>query len=206
VPRGGISRRRYESSSVPVLATRRSKVTNCRRSGGGERFAAAIRAPSWATSERGESVLCQFHLSSGKLDQAAPCDRQVEWHPGELNPRAGFIVTDHSGPAERVVAFYNKAGTCEQRIKEGNGAIKWTRLSCRTSQPTPYDSRFMRSRIISAASAAGWRLPSQIKDWSLTILKEKLVKIGTKVGATGALSFRWRTSPSNGKCSRRFCG
>ena len=31
-----------------------------------------------------------------------------------------------------IVAFYNKRGTCEQWIKEGKGAIKWTRLSCRT--------------------------------------------------------------------------
>jgi Transposase DDE domain group 1 len=37
-----------------------------------------------------------------------------------------------SRPAERVVAFYNKGGTGEQWIKEGKGAIKWTRLSCRT--------------------------------------------------------------------------
>jgi len=29
-----------------------------------------------------------------------------------------------------VVAFYNKRGTAEQCIKEGKGAIKWTRLSC----------------------------------------------------------------------------
>ena len=35
-------------------------------------------------------------------------------------------------PATNVVAFYNKRGTCEQWIKEGKGAIKWTRLSCRT--------------------------------------------------------------------------
>ena len=56
----------------------------------------------------------------------------VEWHPGELYPRVGFIVTNMSRPAERVVAFYNKRGTCEQWIKEGKGAIKWTRLSCRT--------------------------------------------------------------------------
>jgi hypothetical protein len=34
--------------------------------------------------------------------------------------------------AERVVAFCNKRGTCEQWIKEGKAAIKWTRLSCRT--------------------------------------------------------------------------
>ena len=57
---------------------------------------------------------------------------KVEWHPGELVPRVGFIVTNMSRPAERVVAFYNKRGTCEQWIKEGKGAIKWTRLSRRT--------------------------------------------------------------------------
>ena len=53
-------------------------------------------------------------------------------HPGELVPRVGFIVTNLSRPAERVVAFYNQRGTSEQWIKEGKGAIKWTRLSCRT--------------------------------------------------------------------------
>jgi hypothetical protein len=57
---------------------------------------------------------------------------KVEWHPEELYPRVGFIVTNMSRPAERVVAFYNKRSTCEQWIKEGKGAIKWTRLSCRT--------------------------------------------------------------------------
>ena len=41
-------------------------------------------------------------------------------------------VANMRRPAERVVAFYNKRGTCEQWIKEGKGAIKWTRLSCRT--------------------------------------------------------------------------
>jgi hypothetical protein len=30
----------------------------------------------------------------------------------------GFIVTNMSRPAERVVAFYNKRGTCEQWIKD----------------------------------------------------------------------------------------
>ena len=57
---------------------------------------------------------------------------KVEWHPGELYPRVGFIVTNMSRAAENVVAFYNKRGTCEQWIKEGKGAIKWTRLSCRS--------------------------------------------------------------------------
>ena len=47
---------------------------------------------------------------------------KVEWHPGELYPRVGFIVTNLARPAARVVAFYNQRGTCEQFIKEGKGA------------------------------------------------------------------------------------
>jgi hypothetical protein len=57
---------------------------------------------------------------------------KVEWYLGELYPRVGFIITNMSRPAKNVVAFYNKRGTCEQWIKEGKGAIKWTRLSCRS--------------------------------------------------------------------------
>lgn len=34
---------------------------------------------------------------------------KVEWHPGELYPRVGFIVTNLRRPAERVVAFYISA-------------------------------------------------------------------------------------------------
>ena len=55
---------------------------------------------------------------------------KVEWHPGELYPRVGFIVTNLHRPAKKVVAFYNGRGTAEQWIKEGKNAVKWTRLSC----------------------------------------------------------------------------
>ena len=57
---------------------------------------------------------------------------------GRLSPRSSGIpenfiprrlhVTNMSRPAECAVAFYNKRGTREQWIKEGEGAIKWTRL------------------------------------------------------------------------------
>jgi hypothetical protein len=39
---------------------------------------------------------------------------EVERHPGELYPRIDFIVTNLAPPPERVVAFYNHRGTCEQ--------------------------------------------------------------------------------------------
>ena len=53
---------------------------------------------------------------------------KVEWHPYELRPRVGFIVTNLSRSAERVTAFYNHQGTAEQWIKEGKNTIKWTGL------------------------------------------------------------------------------
>jgi Transposase DDE domain group 1 len=62
------------------------------------------------------------------MEEARRVVAKVEWHPSELYPRGGFIVTNPARPAERVVAFYNHRGTCEQYIKEGKGAIKWTRL------------------------------------------------------------------------------
>ena len=57
---------------------------------------------------------------------------KVEWHAGELYPHVGFIVTNMTRRTENVFTFYNKNGACEQWNKEGNGAIKWTRLSCRS--------------------------------------------------------------------------
>jgi hypothetical protein len=30
---------------------------------------------------------------------------KIEWHPSERYPRVGFIVTNLTRPAERVVAF-----------------------------------------------------------------------------------------------------
>ena len=84
---------------------------------------------------------------------------KVEWHPGELVPRVGFIVTNLSRPTKRVVAFYNHRGTAEQHIKEGKNAINWTRLSCRKFR----------------------RLPKEVEHWSMTTLRDKLVKIGAKV-------------------------
>ena len=85
---------------------------------------------------RPSNDVCRSHASftyqAGSWSQPRRVIAKVEWHPGELCPRVGFIVTNMSRPAENVVAFYNKCGTCEQWIKEGKGAIKWTRLSCRS--------------------------------------------------------------------------
>jgi hypothetical protein len=106
---------------------------------------------------------------------------KVEWHPGELYPRVGFVVTNLARPAERVVAFYNQRGTSEQWIKEGKGAIKWTRLSCRT-----FAANAIRLQLHVLAYNLGnfmgtLAMPKTAEPWSLTSLREKLIKIGAKV-------------------------
>ena len=126
-----------------------------------------------------------FSYQAGSWTKSRRVIAKVEWHPGELYPRVGFIVTNLSRPAERVVAFYNKRGTCEQWIKEGKGAIKWTRLSCRT-----FAANAVRLQLHALAYNLGNFLrtlatPDPIKGWSLTSLKEKLIKIGAKVVSHG---------------------
>src|SRR5215472_4416787 len=109
---------------------------------------------------------------------------KVEWHPGELYPRVGFIVTNLARPAERVVTFYNQRGTAEQWIKEGKGAIKWTRLSCRT-----FAANVVRLQLHVLAYNLGnfmrtLAIPKG-EPWSLTSLRDKLIKIGAKVVSHG---------------------
>jgi hypothetical protein len=110
---------------------------------------------------------------------------KVEWHPGELYPRVGFITSNLARSAEGIVAFYNKRGTAEQWIKEGKGAIKWTRLSCRS-----FAANAARLQLHALAYNLGnfmrtLAMPDPIKEWSLTSLREKLVKIGAKVVSHG---------------------
>ena len=110
---------------------------------------------------------------------------KVEWHPGELCPRVGFIVTNLARPAERIVGFYNHRGTCEQYIKEGKGAIKWTRLSCRS-----FAANAVRLQLHALAYNLGnfmrtLAMPKTAEPWSLTSLREKLIKIGAKVVSHG---------------------
>jgi len=127
----------------------------------------------------------RFHASfsyrAGSWSRKRRVVAKVEWDPGELYPRVGFIVTNMARPAENVVAFYNKRGTCEQWIKEGKGAIKGTRLCCRS-----FAANAVRLKLHALAYNLGnfmrtLATPEPISDWSMTTLREKLIKIGAKV-------------------------
>ena len=160
----------------------------------------AIRLPANRFCRNG-SATCSSARSAGRRTRCAvpmPASAirpeagrsRAGWSPRSNGIPASFIPASASSlrtwraRAESVVAFYNKRGTCEQWIKEGKGAIKWTRLSCRS-----FAANAVRLQLHALAYNLGNFLrtlatPEPIKDWSLTT-SEKLIKIGAKVVSHG---------------------
>lgn len=163
-----------------------------------ERYLYAIRLPANEVPERQiESLLTRPVGRPSKkpvvwyydfLYQAGGWDKprrvvviKVEHHQGEPYPRVGFIVTNLRRDSYDVVRFYNGRGTAEQWIKEGKNAVKRTRLSCHDFVDNQawlqlfalaYNLGNLLRRLV---------LPKDVKHWSLTTLREKLVKIGAKI-------------------------
>ena len=122
-----------------------------------------------------------FQYQAKSWEQLRRVVAKVEWHRGELFPRVGFIVTNLSLRSKNVVKFYNGRGTAEQWIKEGKNAVKWTKLSCRK-----FKDNQTRLQLFALAYNLGnflrrLALPKAVRHWSLTTLREKLIKIGAKV-------------------------
>ena len=161
-----------------------------------ERFGYAIRLP--ANPVLGEKIghllkrrpgrpsisverhFASFTYRAESWDAGRRVVAKVEWHPGELLPQVGFLITNLSVPAKRVFDFYNRRGTAEQWIKEGKYAIRWTRLSCRI-----FAANAVRLQLHALAYNLGnflrtLALPPEIAHWSLTSLRERLIKIGAK--------------------------
>jgi len=122
-----------------------------------------------------------FRYQAGSWDVDRRVVAKIEWHLGELFPRINFVLTNLSWWSKNVVGFYNGRGTAEQWIKEGKNALKWTRLSCRQFK----DNAVRLQLFVLAYNLANFlrrlALPKSIRHWSLTTLREKLVKIGAKV-------------------------
>ena len=122
-----------------------------------------------------------FRYQAASWDISRRVVAKIEWHAGELFPRVGFIVTNLRWKSSNVVKFYNKRGTAEQWIKEGKYALNWTRLSCHD-----FVDNQVRLQLFALAYNLGnflrrLALPKSVKKWSLTTLREKLIKIGAKV-------------------------
>ena len=140
-----------------------------------------LRRPVGRPSREPKVFYHSFRYQAGSWQKTRRVVAKVEWHLGELFPRVGFIVTNLTWWSKNVVGFYNQRGTAEQWIKEGKNAVKWTRLSCREFK----DNAVRLQLFVLAYNLANFLrrlvLPRSIRHWSLTTLREKLVKIGAKV-------------------------
>jgi hypothetical protein len=124
-------------------------------------------------------------LAAARRAGSWECARQVvvkvEWHAGELFPRVGLIVTNLKWRVKKVVRFYNRRGTAEQWIKEGKTEVTWTKLSCRRFKDNAARLQLFALAYNLANALRQLALPRSIRSWTLTTLREKLVKIGAKV-------------------------
>ena len=106
---------------------------------------------------------------------------KIEWHPGELFARVGYIVTNLPFAPKELFKFYNQRGTAERHIKEGKTAITWTRLSCKRFRDNEVRLQLHALAYNLGVFLQGVDLPEEVADWSLTSIQSRLIKIGARV-------------------------
>ena len=91
------------------------------------------------------------------------------------------VVSDPSLDPVNIQKAMDEAYLKFKDIKEGKNAVQWTKLSCRT-----FKDNQTRLQLFALAYNLGnflrrLALPKLVRHWSLTTLREKLIKIGAKV-------------------------
>ena len=155
---------------LPANAVLREKISH--------RLTRPVGRPSQTKVKRFHE---DFQYQAQSWDTSRRVIAKIEWHPGELFPRVGFIVTNLPMEPDWVVRFYNQRGTAEQHIKEGKYAFHWTRMSCPRFRDNEVRLQLHAPAFNLATFLRCIDLPEAIADWSLTSLQLKLIKIGTRV-------------------------
>jgi hypothetical protein len=146
-----------------------------------EKIADLLKRPVGRPPNHVRRVYGDFEYQAGSWEKPRRVLAKIEWHPGELLPRVGFLVTNLPLDPEQVFAFYNQRGTAEQHIKEGKIALKWTRLSCRTMAQNEVRLQLHALAYNLGMFLQGADLPDEVATWSLTSLQTRLIKIGARV-------------------------
>jgi hypothetical protein len=146
-----------------------------------ERIGWLLKRPVGRPPQDVRRYYTSFNYRAASWSKSRRVVAKVEWHPGELYPRVGFIVTNMTRPPERVTLFYNQRGTAEQHIKEGKNAVIWTRLSCRRFAANAVRLQLHALAYNLANFLRTLTLPEAVSHWSMTTLRDRLVKIGARI-------------------------
>jgi hypothetical protein len=146
-----------------------------------ERIAHLLTRPVGRPPKKPQIVHASFSYQAQSWTKPRRVVAKVEWHQGELYPRVGFIVTNLTRPAERISKFYHGRGTAEPWIREGKQALRWTRLSCRAFRDNAVRLQLFALAYNLANFLRSLVLPTEVAQWSLSTLREKLGKIGARI-------------------------
>jgi len=122
-----------------------------------------------------------FHYQAQSWSQPRRVVCKIEWHPGELFPRVGFIVSNSKLMSREIVKVYNGRGEVENRIKEGKNTLRWDKTNCHS-----FDANHARQKM----GVLAYNLLHMIREFylfgeevrrSIEWLLRRLIKVGAKV-------------------------
>ena len=96
-------------------------------------------------------------------------------------PRRLYCHQPVAGPPNGWWRFIITVGQRSSTSRKGKYAIKWTRLSCSKFRNNEVRLQFHALAYNLGNFMRTLALPKEVEHWSLTTLREKLVKIGAKV-------------------------
>ena len=96
---------------------------------------------------------------------------KVEWHPGALFPRVGFVV---------INCRWSLTGSSASTISAARQSSPLLRMQTGDQLDTPFLQLHALAYNL-GVFLQGAELPEEIADWSLTSLQTRLIKIGARV-------------------------
>ena len=114
----------------------------------------------------------------------AGVSRRAADEQGGLRGAAGRVLARGlhlRPPSGRPASGWSSFTTAEQHIKDGKNALRWTRLSCHAFRHNAVRLQLHALAYNLANFMRTLALPEEVEHWSLTTLREKLVKIGARI-------------------------
>jgi hypothetical protein len=170
-----------------------------------ERIGHLLTRPVGRLTNEVRCSYANFTYQAGSWTKPRRVVAKVEWHSGDLYPRVGFIVTNMARPAEAPSPFTTSAAPASNGSRKEKARSSGRGCHAAVSLPTIPNRGFLQGDISLVglhylqqikdrnlnAGIQSRQFPAHacdgepIKDWSLTSLKEKLIKIGAKIVSHG---------------------